>query len=632
LYDLPGTRTFTRRIASFDVIRDPISGHRIPTFIEAAIDGTLVEQSGDMPAFAAGLVMTQNAVFFTRDTVTELDQIRDGTKLYEVRQIEEKPDKVGVLVYRACHLHRLELYIDTSIFSGGSGTVDDPWVIKNIDQLQAMKNHLTAYYILGNDIDASTTSTWNEDLPGNPGTYLGFEPVGTADNQFTGNFNGQGHKIYDLYINRPATPYVGLFGKANGIVVKNLGLENVNVTGDHYTGGLIGLNEAVGEGNMSNCYSTGSVTGGGDMGEGDMAGGLAGEFNGPMDSCHSSCSVNSSASYVGGLVGWTQGTVTNCYSTGNVSGHDYVGGFAGGISTMGDVVNCYSIGSVDGNGAIGGFVGGIGSATMVNCYSMGVVSGISYVGGLVGKDESGGVENSFWDMDTSEQPTSALGTGKTTEQMKDVRTYTSLEWSGEGLAVPWDFVGTQYDDEGTDDIWDINSTTNDGYPFLTPPPPLTSTEPRYIIRTWFDPSFEACKVNADDMIKHDERNATFEADYEMGENNLKTLFIDVGLDIIFVIKKVRTEPIKAGRNTIGYRHFIGIQPCVINKLLGGTINVQATELLGKALDEVRRVIRESIDSGSMITMSNEQPEIQRLGSTLLHGDTCIVRWEQYISA
>jgi hypothetical protein len=111
----PGHRTFTRRIADFDVERDPTTGHRVPTFSEESIDGTLVEQFGDMPAFAAGVVMTQSAILFTQDTVAKLDQIQDGTKFYEVRQIEEKYDSASVLVYRACHLHRLELHVDDTM-------------------------------------------------------------------------------------------------------------------------------------------------------------------------------------------------------------------------------------------------------------------------------------------------------------------------------------------------------------------------------------------------------------------------------------------------------------------------------------------------------------------------------------
>jgi len=90
---------------------------------------------------------------------------------------------------------------------------------------------------------------------------------------------------------------VGLFGYVgSGGVVKNMGLENVNVVGGWDVGGLVGQNYY---GTVSNCYSTGSVSGGYDR--------------------------------VGGLVGQNYyGTVSNCYSTGSVSGgYDRVGGLVG---------------------------------------------------------------------------------------------------------------------------------------------------------------------------------------------------------------------------------------------------------------------------------------------------------------
>ncbi len=56
------------------------------------------------------------------------------------------------------------------------------------------------------------------------------------------------------------------------------------------------------------------------------------------------------------------------------------------------------------------------------------------------------------------------GTGKTTAEMQDVTTYNDL--ATEGLDEPWDFVGDPYDDSGEEDIWDIDSELNGGYPFL----------------------------------------------------------------------------------------------------------------------------------------------------------------------
>ncbi|HDI12511.1 MAG TPA: hypothetical protein ENF64_00165, partial [Hadesarchaea archaeon] len=69
-------------------------------------------------------------------------------------------------------------------FGGGSGTPEDPYIIENVEQLQAMKDNLSAHYALGNDIDASDTVNWNGGA--------GFEPVGTDDNPFTGDLDGCG--------------------------------------------------------------------------------------------------------------------------------------------------------------------------------------------------------------------------------------------------------------------------------------------------------------------------------------------------------------------------------------------------------------------------------------------------------
>ncbi|MDL2124702.1 MAG: peptidase A26, partial [Deltaproteobacteria bacterium] len=70
-------------------------------------------------------------------------------------------------------------------FSGsGSGTANDPFIITTCIQLQEMKNDLSAYYVIANDIDCSGTSNWNDGA--------GFEPIGKIfPFNFTGIFDGQ---------------------------------------------------------------------------------------------------------------------------------------------------------------------------------------------------------------------------------------------------------------------------------------------------------------------------------------------------------------------------------------------------------------------------------------------------------
>ena len=117
--------------------------------------------------------------------------------------------------------------------------------------LQGMKNNLTGRYALGSNIDATATSTWN--------AGLGFAPVGDNILPFEGTFDGLGHTISNLVINRPATTYVGLFGRTSNGIISNVGLLNVNITGNYYVGGLVGSENS--SGSITNSYSAGSVSG-----------------------------------------------------------------------------------------------------------------------------------------------------------------------------------------------------------------------------------------------------------------------------------------------------------------------------------------------------------------------------------
>jgi hypothetical protein len=86
--------------------------------------------------------------------------------------------------------------------------------------------------------------------------------------------------------------------------------------------------------------------------------------------------------YVGGVVGLARGSIniTNCYSTGTVSGYDRIGGVVGEIGDGAVVANCYSAGSINGKSSGGGgikYVGGVvGSVTdPITLGSMGITDG-----------------------------------------------------------------------------------------------------------------------------------------------------------------------------------------------------------------------------------------------------------------
>ncbi len=94
------------------------------------------------------------------------------------------------------------------------------------------------------------------------------------------------------------------------------------------------------------------------------------------------------------------GTVSDSYATGAVSGDEYVGGLVGGNYTDATISDSYATGAVSGSSYVGGLVGINSDATISDSYATGAVSGSTPVGGLVGDDE-GIITDSYWDTQTS---------------------------------------------------------------------------------------------------------------------------------------------------------------------------------------------------------------------------------------
>jgi len=263
-------------------------------------------------------------------------------------------------------------------------------------------------------------------------TGLEWTPIG-LDNTifFSGAFDGGGYKISNLTFTY-AKGFAGLFGSVvQGALLKNITLENVNITstigGGGNTSNAGALAGYVGyDCTIDNCNSSGTLTA--NETSGTHVGGLIGylKVNPPstgtttITKCHSSVNV-SSFQILGGLIGYfgysnagATVLIEDCYATGNMicptsyagGGYPgYAGGFIGSIDNDGSnitIQKCYSTGSVSvadgvtGTYNLGGFVGRTnGPATQVikNCYTTGAVNcpGGAYVGGFAGQLASAAV-------------------------------------------------------------------------------------------------------------------------------------------------------------------------------------------------------------------------------------------------
>ncbi len=257
-------------------------------------------------------------------------------------------------------------------FAGGLGTAGEPYLIALPGHLNKIRdyNHAGTVFRMIADIDLEGT------------LYTNWIPVGNYDAPFSAAFDGDGHVIRNLTIERPATDDIGLFGSlsASG-VIRNLGILGGSVSGKSYVGGLVGWNRGV----ISNCFA--------------------------------SCSVQNTGQVVGGLIG-------------------------GNEESAAVIKNCYAKGAVSGGSQVGGLVGYNLRGTIVNTFSAGPVEGSTTFGGLVGSASGGSVTASFWDTQKSGLSSSAGGTPKTIIQMKQQATFSAWNFGNvweiiEGQTYPF---------------------------------------------------------------------------------------------------------------------------------------------------------------------------------------------------
>jgi len=274
----------------------------------------------------------------------------------------------------------------------------EPVEISNAEELREIRDDLDGHYVLVEDIDLSHIDN--------------FEPIGNSQDPFTGTFDGSGHTISNLTIDRPDEDSVGLFryvGRDG--TVENVGLTDVDVRGNTVVGSLVGSNMRGHNvlGSVRGSYVTGSVSGDG------RVGGLVGFNSGIVEASYAMSSVKGNQE-VGGLVGLNGGYIEEAYVVSNVTGDEVVGGLAG--SNGGFINESYSMGNLTGNGVVGGLVGANGGVVKTS-YTTSNVIGDEKAGGLVGSHDSFGVrpESSYWDINSTGQEISAGGTGLTTDEM-----------------------------------------------------------------------------------------------------------------------------------------------------------------------------------------------------------------------
>ena len=380
--------------------------------------------------------------------------------------------------------------------------------IEDWHDLDAIRDDLDGDYVLVNDLDEDTAG-YDEHV-GDP--QQGWDPIGFRENgndeeyPFSGSFDGDGHAIHGLVIERPEREYVGLFGYTQNATFHSLELLDVSVEGEDYVGALAGWLRSTGS-EVESVHITGNIQ------SKDMAGGVAGLSNGTIFDTSTNVEVvttkhgRSTGGVVGqntlglieqsvatgiveapnkagGLVGWnTTGNIIESVSTAKVTGEDRIGGLVGEvmISEDGSIERSYALGDVDGISRVGGIVGRAEAQSIEETFAAGMVSGDELVGGFAGVtfgqdpdveneadstteeydsrnvshaggDEQAPISDGYWDTEESEQ-NDGIGDGD-----GDVTGLTTAEMQGKSAESNMSTLDFE-------DTWK-STTEPDGYPVL----------------------------------------------------------------------------------------------------------------------------------------------------------------------
>jgi hypothetical protein len=313
-----------------------------------------------------------------------------------------------------------------------------------IEALDRYTNFIVGDYIQMADIDLQGTS-WD------PIGYMAWAfggGTGPPDSiYFTGNYNGNGYKISNLYISKiSGEPYdgIGLFSVLGpGASITNLTLLNIDVTGQWFVGGIAGYLDspsAHGTTFIHQCYVQGTVK-----------------------------SIWTHPGMLGGR--WDGvGTISECAGVGYVRDGDPDWGWAGGL--VGDVSamsfsNCYFYGTVEaeqGSG-IGGISGNTHWTQADKCYSAANIiirssAGGGFEGGFVGTAymNSASFTNSYFDRDLAQMGNWVHPDGiwPHSSPPGNVKAKSTVEMKHKSTYQGWDF----------ETIWAIHPDIQDGYPIL----------------------------------------------------------------------------------------------------------------------------------------------------------------------
>ena len=408
----------TQRQITLGAVMDGFSGADFECVIKAE-DGTIFRRSGRH-------VRTGGRSLLTLDTGLK-------TGIYRLLALEIPSSDaesgttdygLGCRVYISAEKHTAKVLdgYDPEMNLVGEGTEADPYIISSADHLWRLRDY-TNNDDNNKNLDKDThfrmeTDIRMKDVCTSSDRHYGWLPIGSIpENPFRGVFDGQGYKIQGLWIDRPHSPGIGLFGFIDQAAIKNLVISRPDITGNFAVGAVAGGTTSPGD--IRGCSSLhGCVVDGGTVAASEGSAGVGGligvvDCTGflNVDSCYNAGTQVSGDYAVGGLVGagslYSMTQVLACENKGAVEAR-YTG--AGGIVGSADslmVIGCANHAAIRGGTAAmsgtldnggygaGGIAGGSGVSFIYSSKNDGNVSGAVGVGGIIGSTRIGNDDSEY---------------------------------------------------------------------------------------------------------------------------------------------------------------------------------------------------------------------------------------------
>ncbi len=200
-------------------------------------------------------------------------------------------------------------------------TLTEPQLIEGVYQISTgaelawLANHI-------NSGNATVNAAVTDDLQ--LGGY-DWTPAGTSSKPFSGNFDGQGHRIDGLYIDKATATYQGLFGYLKTGTISGVEVHG-QINAKSYIGGIVAYMHQ----------------------------------NSLVDRCANYVDITATSTYIGGITGYLStatSKITNCYNAASVSGTTNCGGITGNNNKDAVVENVFNVGQISGT-TVGAIAGG----------------------------------------------------------------------------------------------------------------------------------------------------------------------------------------------------------------------------------------------------------------------------------